>query len=171
MHRVISSVLMLVSVLLSCAAHAQDDPNAATATCNFDEDKQLVVQYEHVTVNLKKPLAQQIPFGKPWAPGGKAMTFFTNTPVQIGSAGLGIGAYTLFVIPNSKQWTLIVSRSTDTSGNYNEQQDLVRVPMDAGELPNPESQFNAALEHIQPNQCNLRLDLDKYGHFAPILKK
>ena len=55
-------------------------------------------------------------------------------------ATLPIGAYTLFVIPNSKQWTLIVSKSTDTSGAYDPQQDLVRVPLDSGELPSPEDE-------------------------------
>jgi hypothetical protein len=170
MRRVISSFLMLASVFLTCAARAQDT-NSATATCNFDEEKQLVVEYQHVSFNLKRPLASQLAFGKVWAPGGKPMTFFTNTPVQIGGRDLGIGAYTLFVIPTSKQWTLIVSKSTDMSGTYDEQQDVVRVPMDSGELPNPEAEFTAAFGHVAPGQCNLRLDLDKYGRFVSFQKK
>src|SRR5581483_5921771 len=112
------------------------------------------------------PLSNQIPFGKVWAPGGKPMTLFTNTSVQIGSRILPIGAYTLFLIPNSKQWTLVVSKSTDTSGAYDQEQDLVRVPMESGELPSPESQLNVAFGHVAPGQCNLRADLDKTGHFA-----
>ncbi len=141
MRRVISSFVLLTSVFMACAAFAQDDPSAASATCNFDSEKQLVVQYQRVPINLKKPIATQVPFGKVWAPGGKPMTLFTNTPVQIGSRNLPLGAYTLFLIPNSKQWTLIVSKSTDMSGKYDEGQDLVRVPMDSGELPSPEAEL------------------------------
>ena len=44
----------------------------------------------------------------------------------------------MFVIPGAKQWTLIVSKSTDMTGAYDEQKDLVRVPMESGELPSPE---------------------------------
>lgn len=167
MHRVTSLfVVLLLSLFLACAALAQSDTSSATATCNYDQDKQLVVEYQHVTLNGKKP-----PFGKVWAPGGKPMTLFTNTPIQLGSRMLPIGAYTLFVIPNSKQWTLILSKSTDTSGAYDEKQDLVRVPMDSGELPNPEMEFGVSFAHIAPDQCSLRLDADKYGHFAVFQKR
>jgi hypothetical protein len=167
MNRVTSFAVLSVLLTLSLGGtlRAQDDPSPA-ATCNFDQEKQLMVQYQHVPINLKKPINIQVPFGKVWAPGGKPMTLFTNTPVQIGSKELAVGAYTLFVIPNSKQWTLIVSKSTDTSGAYDQGQDLVRVPMDAGELPSPEADLTVSFGHVAPRQCNIRIDLDKYGHFA-----
>lgn len=152
-------------------AFAQSDGASGTSACNFDEEKQLTVQYQQVTINPKKPVGTQVPFGKVWAPGGKPMTLFTNTPVQVGSRELPIGAYTMYVIPGSKQWTLIVSKSTDVSGAYNEQQDLIRVPMDSGELPNPEANLNVAFEHVGTGRCNLRIDLDKLGHFATFQMK
>jgi hypothetical protein len=96
------------------------------------------------------------------------MALFTNTPIQVGSRTLPIGAYTLFVVPNSKQWTLIVSKSTDTSGAYDPQQDLVRVAMDSGELPSPEENMSVSFAHVAPQQCNIRFDLEKTGHFASI---
>jgi hypothetical protein len=173
MYRVTSSFILLISfaVIFGGILRAQEDPAAASATCNFDEEKQLMVQYQHVPFNLKKPLSTQVSFGKPWAPGGKAMTLFTNTPVQIGSRLLPVGAYTMFVIPNSKQWTLIVSKSTDTSGAYDEAQDLIRVPMESGELPTPEPTFSVAFAHVAPQQCNIRVDAEKTGHFATFHQK
>ncbi len=165
----LSFFLAFILLALPCGALGQD--NGATATCNFDEQKQLVVEYQPVAVNLKKALNGQVPFGKPWAPGGKPMTLFTNTPLQLGSRMLPIGAYTMFVIPGSKQWTLIVSKSTDMSGAYNEQDDLVRVPMDSGELPNPEADLSVSFAHVAPGQCNIRIDLDKYGHFTTFQEK
>lgn len=165
----LSFFVAFLLLVLPCGALGQDNP--ATITCNFDEQKQLTVEYQPLTINLKKPLSSQVPFGKPWAPGGKPMTLFTNTPVQLGSRMLPIGAYTMFVIPNSKQWTLIVSKSTDMSEAYNEQDDLVRLPMDSGELPNPEPDLSVSFGHVAPGQCNIRIDLDKYGHFTSFLEK
>jgi len=165
MHRVISCAIVFLFV--AGVAFAQDNASGSTATCNFDEDKQLVVESQHVSINLKKGVATQIPFGKPWAPGGKPMTLFANTPVVVGAHSLGIGAYTMFVIPGARQWTLIVSKSTDMTGAYDEKNDVVRVAMDSGELPSPQADLAVAFEHVAPGQCNLRLDLDKYGHFAP----
>jgi|SRR5664279_1861840 len=171
MHRVISSFILMTCLFSACAALAQDDPLAASATCNFDEDKQLVVQYQHIPINLKKPLSTQVPMGKVWAPGGKPMSLFTNGPIQLGSRSLPVGAYTMFVIPNSKQWTLIVSKSTDMSGAYDEKNDLVRFPMESGELPSPEGVFSVGFGHVAPDQCSLRIDLEKTGHFAIFQKK
>ena len=168
----LNSVLVFLAVILVAGiAAAQNAPTTSTATCNFDDARQLVVEYQQVTVNLKKPVSTQVPFGKPWAPGGKPMTFFTNTPLQVHSTKLPVGAYTMFVIPENKQWTLIVSKSTDMSGAYDSNQDMVRVPMDSGELPNPESSLSISFAHVGPEQCNLRVDLDKRGHFAEFAAK
>jgi Protein of unknown function (DUF2911) len=151
----------------TCAILAQDKASLETATCNFDADKQLAAEYRPISINPKKPLfGHEIPAGKVWAPGGKPITLFTNTPVEIGGANLAIGAYTLFVIPNTKQWTLIVSRNTDTSGKYDESMDLVRVPMESGELPAPEKEFKVSFGHVAPGQCNMRLDIATVGNWA-----
>ena len=172
MQRIHSSIAFFAFLMvIATGAFAQEAPASASATCNFDEQKQLVVEYQPVALNLKKPLSSQVPFGKVWTPGGKPMTLFANTPVQVGPRILPLGAYTMYVIPNSKQWTLIVSKSTDMSGAYNEQDDLVRVPMDSGELPSPETSLNVAFEHVAPTQCNLRIDLDKQGHFTGFQEK
>jgi len=164
-------LLFVAATVLSPAAFAQNDPESATATCNFDQDKQLVVQYQPVTINLKKALASQVPLGKAWAPGNKPMTLFINTPVEVGSRMLPIGAYTMFVVPTAKQWMLIVSKSTDMSGAYDEKSDLVRVPMESGELPRPESTLAVSFGHVAPDQCNIRIDLDRFGHFSGFKEK
>ncbi len=171
MRRFVSFFVILATLFLAYPAFAQGEAPTGTATCNFDQDKQLAVEYQHVTLNLKKPTASQVPFGKVWAPGGKPMTLFTNVPIQVGSRMLSVGAYTMFVMPTAKQWTLIVSKSTDMSGAYNEQDDLVRLPMGSGELPSPQADLNVALEHVALGQCNLRVDLDKTGHFVTFQKR
>jgi len=166
--RCVTSYFVSVALLtFACAAVAQDGPSSATATCNFDADKQLAAEYQKTAVNPKRPLfGRDIPAGKVWAPGGKPMTLFTNTPVEIGGAQLAIGGYTMYVIPTTKQWTLIISRSTDTSGKYDEKMDLVRVPMDMGELPAPETQLKVTFAHVAPDQCSLRLDVATMGNSA-----
>lgn len=171
MHRFSSFVIILTFCFVAISAFSQDTTTTATTACNFDDEKQLAVEYQHVATSGKKPVSLQVPIGKVWAPGGKPMTLFTNTPVEVGARILPIGAYTMFLVPTSKQWTLIISKSTDMSGAHDEQQDLVRVPMQSGELPSPEPQLTAAFEHVAPGQCNLRIDLDKSGHFATFVKK
>ena len=167
MLRLASFLAVGISLLISGETVAQNSSPSETATCDFDADRQLAAEYQPVPINPKKPLfGREIPAGKVWAPGGKPMTLFTNTPVEIGGLKLAPGAYTMFVIPNAKQWTLIVSKSTDTSGKYDENMDLVRVLMDSGELPAPEPELRVSFGHIAPDQCNLRVDAASVGNWA-----
>ncbi len=166
-------IWQLLSVLLCIAAGtALAEEKTATATCNFNRAQQLAVRYRQVVVGAKKKvLGKMIPYGQVWAPGGKPMTMFTNTPVSVGAKDVPTGAFTLFVIPDEKNWTLVISKSTDTSGKYDEHQDLARVPMQVGSLSSPEPQFSVYFAHVAPDQCNMRLDLQKARAFIPFKVK
>jgi Protein of unknown function (DUF2911) len=152
---------LAVSVLLVAGSGMTAGANSnATTICNFDADKRLTVEYQAVSFDAqKKVFGKEIPYGKVFAPGGKPMTMFTNTPVMIGGKELPIGAYTLFLIPEPKAWTLVISKSADTSGKYDEQHDLLRVPMQFGELPHAEPQFSVYMGHVAADQCSMRIDL------------
>ena len=152
----------LISMLLIVvgSVFAQGTTSQATATCNFDPTKQLAVEYQRMSINSKKPVfGHEIPYDKIWAPGGKPMTLFVNSPVSIGNEQLPVGAYTMFVLPDENRWKLVISKSTDTTGKYDKKDDLVRVPMDYGQLGSPEDQFSVYFAHVAPNQCSMRLDL------------
>ena len=162
MFRIGRSMVLPAVLLLSPVLFAQGTTSQATATCNFDANRQVVIEYQGFNVNSKTPvLGREIPYDKVWAPGGKPMTLFTNVPVTISGHDIPVGAYTLFVIPSAKQWKLVVSKNTDTGGRYDEQDDLVRIPMDYGQLDQPESQFSIFFAHVAPQQCSMRLDLER----------
>jgi Protein of unknown function (DUF2911) len=163
MYRVIARfVLALLVLFVTVFSFAQTPAPNATTACNFDPNKQLAVEYQKISVNPKKKvLGNEIPYGKVWTPGDKPMKLFSNTTVNIAGTQIPIGAYTMFVIPEQKKWTLIISKSTDMSGKYDEGQDLVRVPMQFGKLPEAVPEFTAYFAHMAPTQCNLRFDLQK----------
>jgi len=99
------------------------------------------------------------------------MTTLVNVPVTVGGKEFPLGGYTIFLVPSEKQWTLIISRSTDTSGKYDEPEDLVRVPMDSGELPSSENEFSICFTHLAPGQCSMRLDLEKFRAWVVFQRK
>ncbi len=155
------SVVCVVAVFLS-GVPAMFGQEPSTAVCNFDPNAQLAVEYQPMSVNLTKPVfGHEIPYNKVWAPGGKPMTMFVNQAVAVAGKEIAPGAYTMFVIPSAKGWTLIISRSTDTSGKYDDSKDLVRVPMEWGELSSPEGTFSIYFAQTAPGQCTMRVDLEK----------
>lgn len=165
-------ILAVSLVVISVASPAQTSDSDANTACNFDSNKQLAVEYRRVDLApKKKALGNSIPYGKVWAPGGKPLTLFANTAFAVGGKDVSNGAYTLFIVPEEKSWTLVVSKSTDTSGKYDEAQDIARLPMQSGKLLQPEPAFTAYFAHVAPDQCNLRLDLEKARNWLVFKRK
>jgi hypothetical protein len=155
-------IVAAFSIFICVNIAAADSAFAANTTCNFDPNKQIAVDYEEFQLPAgKKEPGASVPYGKVWAPGGKPLTLFTNTQITIDGKNIADGAYTMFVIPEQKSWTLVISKSTDTSGKYDESHDLARIPMQFGKLPQAESAFSAYFAHVAADQCNLRLDVGK----------
>ena len=50
-------------------------------------------------------------------------------------------------------------------------EDFAKIPMQLGELPSPESQFSVYFAHVAPDQCSMRLDLDKARAWVVIQEK
>jgi hypothetical protein len=155
-------LVLPAQLLLATVVLAQGTTSQATATCNFDANNQVVVEYQRFSVNSNKPvLGHEIPYGRVWAPGGKPMTLFRNSPIAVAGHDIPAGAYTLLVIPSQKEWTLVICKSADTSGRYDEKDDFLRVAMDFGQLDRAEDQFSIFFAHVAPGQCSMRLDLEK----------
>jgi hypothetical protein len=73
---------LAVSLLICSSSFAQGTTSGATASCNFDSNKQIAVEYQRMTVNGRKPVfGEEIPFNRIWAPRGKPLTLFLNSPV------------------------------------------------------------------------------------------
>jgi len=169
-----SWIFAIVLILVSSFSFAQTsnppDTDSATATCNFSDDQQLAVKYQEVTINKKQEktfLGREVPFGKVWEPGQKPLTLFTNSPLSISGANLAVGAYTLYLIPNRKDWTLVVSKNTDVKAAYDQSKDIVRASMEIGQLPAPESKFSIYFAHTGPKECTMQVDLADTRAWVP----
>jgi hypothetical protein len=150
-------------------AQADQDPNdpTKTASCDFADDKEISVQYNGSVMSEK----DQPHTGKIWLPAGSPMTLFTQVPLILNHQELAVGAYTMYVIPNKKEWTLIVSRNVTNPKTYDEKQDLVRAPMEIGGVSGPPKQLQISFAHIAPKQCSIRLYYESTGAFVEFNEK
>lgn len=170
-------VLALTFVAASCFAFGQNststNPGPATATCNFSDQQQLAVEYQKLELskNEKNFIGRQVPYGKVWEPGKQPLTLFTNSPVSIGGANVPVGAYTLYLIPEKNQWTLVVSKNTNKSAAYDQSKDLVRAPMQTGQLPAAEPDFSVYFAHTGPKECTMRVDVADTRAWVPFEQK
>lgn len=164
--RVLAVCILLLGQCLpsnrALAQQADSDQNSATAFCDFDDGQEISVRYNSAAVSSKDEPRN----GKIWQPGGAPMTLFTGTPVVLNNSAIPTGAYTVYVIPNKKDWTLIVNKNVTPGVAYDEHQDVARSPMELGEVDSPPKQLQVSFAHIGPKVCSIRLYYGKIGAFT-----
>jgi hypothetical protein len=155
--RTLTSLLaLMVVVAANCLAQ---DPQ--TTYCNFEDGNQVSVQYS--------PTVKEQPRnGRVWSPG---ITMFVQTPITLGSSQIGLGAYSIHLIPDKKNWTLIVNKDVTAGATYNAAQDVARGPMDIGEIPEPTKSLQLSFAHMSAKECSLRVYYQKTGAFGEFMEK
>jgi hypothetical protein len=162
------TVVFSVAILTQIGAAQQTAADSLTgsAVCAFDDGKQVSTRYNPVAVGRNEGAS-----GKVWAPGGLAMTFFTETGVTISNTPVAAGAYTMYLLPSKKDWTLIVSRNVTIDSKYDKNQDLVRAPMQTAELSEAEGQLKVFFGHTGPKRCEMNMDYGKSRIWVEFMQK
>ena len=101
-----------------------------------------------------------IPYGKIWRVGAnEATTMITQKPIVLGGQTIPAGAHTLFVLPaEDGSAQLIVNNQIGQWGlQYDEKQDLCRVPLTKTDLTAPLDQFAMAVQRVQSGGGTIKL--------------
>jgi Protein of unknown function (DUF2911) len=139
------------------AQHAAAAADSESAVCTFEDGKQITARYNPMAVGKENAPAA----GKVLIPGGAAMTFFTETDLMLGNTSIPTGAYTLYILPAKKDWTLIVSKNVTVDAKYDEKLDLARATMEIGQLSAPEDKLSLYFGHTGPKKCEIDADYGK----------
>jgi hypothetical protein len=162
-------ILTLVTANLAMADDSKSEPTEQVASCDMDNGNQIAIRYLPVTAKGKSSeFGGSIRYGTVWAPNNNAMVLFASGPAAVENKDLPAGAYTLYLVPNKNDWTLVVSKQTDTKAKYDESKDITRVPMELGDLPTPHPTFEVTLGKTGPNRCSLRIYWQQKGAFATL---
>ena len=150
------------------AGIGQEAPaNTATASCSFQDGKQLSLRYHQEAISGKSGP----PEGKVWTPAGMPMFLFTQSELLMGNSQIPVGAYSMYVIPRKDNWILILNRNVSEGSKYDEHQDLSRAEMQIGQLSEPNKQFSVFFGHVAPKQCNIRMYYGKTGTWVEFKEK
>ena len=159
------SVLLLSMAVLATPGFAQRDKSQrpsppAKAECKFASGKSVSIDYSSPRMKGRKIYGGLVPYGQVWRTGAnEATTFVTNTDLTVGGTRVPAGSYTIFTIPNSDKWTLIISKKTGEWGipYPGEGDDLARVDMKVSALPSPVENFTIGFDQAG-SSCTLHLD-------------
>jgi hypothetical protein len=167
MHKRIA-LLMPVLLTLATFACAQMDKNKrpsppASASCSLTGGKSLKTDYSSPRMKGRKIYGGLVPAGEVWRAGAnEATTFVTDANLTVGGKAVPAGSYTIFTVPNTDKWTLIINKKTGEWGvpyKY-ESDELARVDMKVSQLPSPVENFTISYAP-SGGGCTLQMDWEK----------
>ena len=141
------------------------------AMVKFKKGNQYIkVVYSQPSTNNRKVFGELVPFGQVWRTGANEATEITFTQaVKINGKRVAPGTYTIFSIPNEKDWTIIISKQVGLWGsmNYDSKLDLMRITIKPKVEEETWESFTIKLEE-DGTKVNLVIIWDKTSVTLPI---
>jgi hypothetical protein len=132
-----------------------------------------------LSVDYGRPLARGrvllgniIELGDVWRTGANAATqLTTSAPITIAGLRVPAGTYTLWTVPRKDgSAELVVNKQHGQWGtDYDQQQDLGRIPLSVGATPSPVEEFTIAIESAGGKKGTLVIEWGPFRWTAPIV--
>jgi hypothetical protein len=139
------AISILLALFIAPAFGVQGrQPLSPSGTAEFTLDgKKITVNYSRPSMRGRKIYGELVPYDKVWRTGAnRATSFVTEADLIVGGVSVPMGSYTLYTIPSTSGWKLIINKQTGQWGTeYNESQDLARIDMKVEPLDQPLEQF------------------------------
>ncbi|MEX0315668.1 MAG: DUF2911 domain-containing protein [Allomuricauda sp.] len=115
------------------------------------------IEYERPSSRKRQIFGELVPWGKVWRTGaGNCTKISFNKDVIVGGQKVKAGKYSLFTIPNPKEWIVILNSDTSLYGSfdYNSEKDVARFPA----IPTQTGRFYETLNfdiELVPNNAKI----------------
>jgi len=129
------------------------------------------IKYSRPCAKGRKIFGELVPFGEVWRTGANAATKISfSTDAKLGGQAVPAGTYSLFTIPDAREWTIILNKVPDQSGafGYDAAQDLLRVKVPVVALPEAVESFTIGIDELHPDSAQLTLAWEKTEVRVPI---
>lgn len=124
-------------------------PMDMTLYRNADEKAVARVIYSRPQKRDREIFGKLVPYGEVWRTGANEATEITfYEDMKIADAIVQKGTYSLYTIPNEKEWTIILNKNTNTWGayEYTDEDDMVRINVPVRQASNSIEALSMAFE-------------------------
>ncbi|CAL2104453.1 conserved exported protein of unknown function [Tenacibaculum sp. 190130A14a] len=116
------------------------------------------LEYGQPNAQNRKIFGSLIPYNKLWRTGANSSTKFTvDKDVKLANNTIPAGTYSLYTIPNEKEWTIIIHKNSKLwgAGGYQKNNDLVRFNVPSTHLKSFLETFTIHFENFHTNGADL----------------
>ena len=179
---IVIAFILTISVLASAQMGGPDKSKRpsppAQANCKFADGKTMAVDYSSPRAKGRKIFGSKdekalVPYGEVWRTGAnEATTLTTTAATTVDGKDVPEGSYTLFTIPNSGKWTLIISKQTGEWGipYPGEKSDLARVDMKVANPPSAVENFTIDFDQMG-DSCTMHVNWADSGASVQFAEK
>jgi Protein of unknown function (DUF2911) len=145
-------------------------PSPPAETSQTVDGKTVSIHYNSPSMRGRKIFGGLVPYDKVWRTGANPATSLkTDANLQIGTATVPAGNYTLYTLPSSGTWKLIINKQTGQWGTkYDQSQDLARVDMKKETLSSPQEVMSITLEPFQGKTSSLHVRWETTDVSVPV---
>lgn len=161
--KIIKSILTSVFAFATLGIYSQSDEYPYPSLSPKGVITQIVgnttitIEYERPSARKREVFGNLVPWNKVWRTGaGHCTKISFDKNVIVGEQNIDAGKYSLFTIPNEKEWIVIINKDTTLYGshNYDLQKDVARFVS----IPEETNRFYEALNfdiEIIPNNAKV----------------
>ncbi len=154
MTRVTTSILTgFAALTIAASASAQRYTSPATSNSAVIDGDHITIDYYAPSMHGRKIMGNLVPYDEVWCTGANwATKITTEADLDINGLKVPKGSYSIWTLPNDKQWLLIINKQTGQFHlNYDQNQDFGRVKMNLKTLPTPVETFKIELQSSSGN--------------------
>lgn len=166
------SLAFVLVACLPCFAQVQFPSASPTQTVHQQFGLSAIdLDYSRPGMKGRKIFGSLVPYDKVWRTGANGATVITfGDEVTIGGTKIPAGKYGLLTMPNSSDWTIIITKQLDVTqpGLYKPENDVVRVKARVKMLDAPVETFTIEFADVKQNSCSLIMKWETSQVVLPI---
>jgi hypothetical protein len=130
----------------------------------------ITIDYYAPSMHGRKIMGALVPYGEVWCTGANWATKITSqADLDINGLKVPKGSYTLWTLPNEKEWMLIVNKQIGQFHlDYDQSQDFARVKMNLKPLSSAVETFKIEVAPTSGNKGTLSLLWENTDAWVPI---
>ena len=129
------------------------------------------IEYGRPAVKGRKIFGELVPFGQVWRAGANEATKITfGQEVLFGGQKVKKGTYALYIVPQEKEWKIILNRGVNNWGayTYDAKEDVATTTVPVKMMNEKMERFTINFEDITDEKLNLVLEWDKTRADVPV---
>ena len=129
------------------------------------------IEYGRPAVKGRKIFGELVPFGQVWRAGANEATKITfGQEVLFGGQKVKKGTYALYVVPQEKEWKIILNRGVNNWGayTYDAKEDVATTTVPVKMMNEKMERFTINFEDITDEKLNLVFEWDKTRADVPV---